>query len=83
MRKPVVAALCAGLVLSAAAEAQSLRERFRERMAERMAERQAASGPQAPATRPTQTLSYGADPLQVLDFWAAKRAAGPAPLTIG
>lgn len=56
-----------------------LRERIAERMAERMAGRSDANVPQAP--RP-QTIAYGRDPLQQLDFWRATAGAGKRPLVI-
>ncbi|MCZ8326016.1 MAG: alpha/beta hydrolase [Sphingomonadaceae bacterium] len=37
---------------------------------------------QTPRTRPDQTLAYGSDPLQELDFYKAKNGSGPAPLVI-
>lgn len=56
-----------------------LRERIAERMAERMAGRSDANVPQAP--RP-QTIAYGRDPLQQLDFWRATTGAGKRPLVV-
>lgn len=69
----------AALVIASAAPAagqESLRERLRERMAQREA------GPQGPAVPGKRTLSYGTDPLQVLDFWPAQGARGAAPLIV-
>lgn len=56
--------------------ASDAREKLRERMAERMG---AERGPKAPGS---ETISYGRDPLQVLDIWRAKNATGPAPLIV-
>ncbi len=68
-------ALLAGIacVTIPVAEAQ----RFRERLAERMATR----GAEAPAAGMVE-YSFGTDPLQKLDFWAAKDTTKPAPLVI-
>lgn len=52
------------------------RERLRERFAERLG---ADDAPKLPGS---QTLSYGADPLQTLDIWRAKNARSGAPLVI-
>jgi len=66
-------ALSAGPLLSAA-DAQTLRERIRARMAERM-EAGEAGAPAAPAA---QTIAYGKDPAQRLDFWPAVLPSDPA-----
>lgn len=91
MRKVAISML-AGLAVvgvglgSTWAEARegSLREMLRARIAERrLAGNDANKAP--PAARP-QSLTYGPDPLQVLDFWPAQRPAGaakaPAPLIV-
>lgn len=65
------------IVTTPVADAQRLRERF----AERMAERAAARGAEAPAAGMVEH-SFGTDPLQKLDFWAAKDKAKPAPIVI-
>ncbi|MGQ3100049.1 MAG: alpha/beta hydrolase [Sphingopyxis solisilvae] len=70
----VTAVVAGGMPTSDARE--KLRDRLRERMAERMGVEQ---GPKAPGG---ETISYGRDPLQVLDIWRAKNAAGPAPLIV-
>lgn len=54
--------------------------KLRERIAERMAARSQATT--APAAAPAQTLSYGSNPLQVLDFYRAQGTARPAPLVL-
>ncbi|KAB2854456.1 MAG: alpha/beta hydrolase [Sphingopyxis terrae] len=56
------------------------RERLRERIAERMAERMGADAGAKVAG--SETIAYGRDPLQTLDIWRAKGAAGPAPLIV-
>lgn len=56
--------------------ASDAREKLRERMAERMG---AERGAKAPGS---ETISYGRDPLQVLDIWRAKNAKGSAPLIV-
>ncbi|MDR6851418.1 acetyl esterase/lipase [Sphingomonas sp. BE123] len=68
-----------GLALVAVPVADA--QRFRERLAERMAERAAARGAEAPAAGMVEH-SFGTDPLQKLDFWAAKDTARPAPIVI-
>lgn len=56
------------------------REKVRDRLRERMAERMGADeGPKAPGS---ETISYGSNALQDLDFWRAKGAKGPAPLVV-
>lgn len=56
------------------------REKMRDRLRERLAERMGADeGPKAPGG---ETISYGRDALQNLDFWRAKDAKGPAPLVV-
>ncbi|PLK27975.1 esterase [Novosphingobium sp. TH158] len=50
---------------------------MRERMAARLQD-----NPQAPVTPPAQTLSYGSDRLQEIDFWKPAKASGPAPLVL-
>lgn len=69
----------AGLALVAVPVAEA--QRFRERLAERMAERAVARGAEAPAAGMVEH-SFGTDPLQKLDFWAAKDKAKPAPIVI-
>ncbi|MFM5886524.1 MAG: alpha/beta hydrolase [Novosphingobium sp.] len=84
MTKTALLALSAlALVAGTVAEARqdSLRERLAERMAERMAAKRGQRGDVPPA--PTkQTLAYGRDPLQRLDFYPAQNVQGPAPLVI-
>lgn len=76
------------IILSAAAVALftgSLAEAGEGPLRERWAERQAArraQGPDAPNAPAKRTLSYGADPLQQLDFYPATGAKGPAPLVL-
>lgn len=69
----------AGLALVAVPVAEA--QRLRERLAERMAERAGARGAEAPAPGMVEH-SFGTDPLQKLDFWAAKDKAKPAPIVI-
>jgi acetyl esterase/lipase len=68
-----------GTTIAEAAPGDRLRERLRERMEARKG---AQADSQAPHTRPDQTLAYGSDPLQELDFYKAKNVSGPAPLVI-
>jgi arylformamidase len=56
------------------------REKMRDRLRERLAERMGADeGPKAPGG---ETISYGSNTLQNLDFWRAKDVKGPAPLVL-
>ena len=56
-----------------------LRQRIVARMAERMGAGDDAKAPQAPRA---QTIAYGRDPLQQLDFWPATTGAGKRPLVV-
>lgn len=80
-----LAAMGAGLA-HGAAEARDgpLRQRLQERLAERWTERRAGGEGQgsAPRTARPQAISYGTDPLQVMDFWKAEGRQGPAPLIV-
>ncbi len=67
--------LVAGIALLTTPVAEA--QRFRERLAERMA----ARGAEAPVAGMVEH-SFGTDPLQKLDFWAAKDTAKPAPIVI-
>lgn len=67
----------AAMILAGMAEARP-GDRLRQRIAERAAQANAGA-PQAP--RP-QTIAYGTDPLQSLDFWQAQGTGGPAPLVL-
>ncbi len=67
----------AGLIILTSSLAQAAPgDRLRERMAAR-----GAMG-QTPASAPDQTISYGTDPLQALDFWRAKGSSDSAPLVV-
>ncbi|WP_188236839.1 alpha/beta hydrolase [Sphingopyxis sp. LK2115] len=81
--------ICAGVVMVAACAAASVlvpapfagaRETMRERLRDRIAERLGADN--AAKVPGHETISYGRDPLQALDVWRAKGAAGPAPLIV-
>lgn len=79
-------AASAGLVLVAGGYGEASAG-LRERLRERLAARSAAADQNAPQVPAGQTISYGADPLQVLDFWpaapgSARVAAEAAPLVI-
>jgi acetyl esterase/lipase len=88
LRKAFMIGLAATTALAlSAADAQTLRERFRARFAEQAAGAEA----NAPAPATAQTIAYGRDPLQVLDFWPAVqrfsttgkfRDVRPAPLIV-
>ncbi len=64
------------IVLTAAtiagAQPGSLRERLRERLAAPMAE-----GLMEPSAPEAQEMAYGADPLQKLDYWPARKSGAP------
>ena len=82
MRRPVPLAVLAATLAATHAmppplDAQTLRERLRERFAARFAERAAAADKGAPAVAAGQTIAYGRDPLQVLDFWPAVQSSSP------
>jgi len=78
LRRAFLPALAAGsavtlALVSTATDAQGLRERLRARLAEPAA----AAGTGAAAAPAGQTLAYGRDPLQVLDFWPAVQHSSP------
>lgn len=80
MRNTVILSLAAlGLIGASVADARPA-GKWRERIAERIAARSQASS--APAAAAPQTLSYGSNPLQVLDFYRAQGTARPAPLVL-
>lgn len=80
MKKAIILSLTAA-ALVAAGVAQAQQGNFRERLAERLAAKRNARGdiPTAPGK---QTLAYGRDRLQKLDFYPAQNAKGPAPLVL-
>ncbi|MBS0476235.1 MAG: alpha/beta hydrolase [Proteobacteria bacterium] len=70
----------AALALVVGGVADAREGTLRERIAERMAQRgQKSDAPIAPGK---QTLAYGRDPLQVLDFYPAQGTHDPAPLVV-
>lgn len=72
--------LAATAVAASGMPASDAREKLRDRLRERMAERMGAdNGVKVPGS---ETISYGSDPLQVLDVWRAKGVKGPAPLIV-
>ena len=72
--------LAATAVAASGMPASDAREKLRDRLRERMAERMGDdNGVKVPGG---ETISYGSDPLQVLDVWRAKGVKGPAPLII-
>ena len=81
MKNKLFLALGASALLATSIAAAAPGDRFREKMRERMAAR-LQDNPQAPVTPPTQTLSYGSDRLQEIDFWKPAKASGPAPLVL-
>lgn len=82
MRKKLIFAIAGSAVLAGTvAQAQvggGLRERLRERFAERA--QQAEAG--APDVASGETIAYGEDSLQTLDFWPAQGVAKDAPLIV-
>lgn len=73
--KVILAAAAAGLIFTSVADARP-GDRLRERFAQR------AAAMEGPAVAADQTIAYGRDPLQNLDFWRAKGPASPAPLIV-
>ncbi|PKB14409.1 acetyl esterase/lipase [Novosphingobium kunmingense] len=67
----------AGAALIVAGLADAREGRLRDRLGASRAD-----GPAAPAAAGKQTLAYGSDRLQQLDFYPAKNARGPAPLVL-
>ena len=80
MTRPILFTLGTTALLAAALTASLADAREGPRWRERLAGRTAASA--APAAQGKQTFAYGSDPLQVLDFYPAVGAAGPAPLVV-
>lgn len=79
MRKTIILS-CAGLALVAATVAEARPgDRLRELIAARQGGGDRAKVPQPPGK---QTLSYGTDRLQVLDYWPAQSGNKRAPLVI-
>lgn len=79
MRKAIILA-CAALALVAGSLAQARPgDRLRELIAGRQGGRDRVNLPEPPGK---QTLAYGADPLQVLDYWPAQSGNKRAPLVI-
>ena len=72
---PLAAVITLSLIASTTVAAQG--ERLRDRIAARQAARDAGTGAVG-----EQTISYGSDRLQTLDFTAARGVHGPAPLIL-
>lgn len=77
MRKALILALAAGALIAGTA----IQARPGERLRERLAARQTPSE-QVPQPAGKQTLSYGNDRLQVLDFYPARNGDRRAPLVL-
>lgn len=83
MRNKLFLALGTSALLASSIAGAAPGDRLRERIKARMEERMGAQAAQGPVTPATQTFSYGADPLQKLDFWKAGGTANaPAPLVV-
>lgn len=82
MKNRNVILTAAALVLLAGGIAEASPGSPRERLAERMAQRRTQSSSAAPADPAHQTLAYGGDPVQQLDFYPPASARGPAPLIV-
>lgn len=80
MRNALILSLASLTLLGASVADARPGGKLRERIAERMAARSQTAT--APAAAPAQTLSYGSNPLQVLDFYCAQGTARPAPLVL-
>ena len=74
MRKAAILSVAALAILGSAIAEAAPGDRLRPRLQQREG---AVAAPVLPGA---QTIAYGSDPFQVLDFWRAKGAAGPAPL---
>lgn len=72
----MLALIGVALLPYAPGEAGQLGGRLRERLMQRAQERPNPSGPAG------ETLAYGSDPLQQLDYWRPLGAGKPAPLVI-
>lgn len=71
--RPLIGAIALLAVLgTGVAQSGPLRERFRERMQQRMAERAEADKPEG-----GQTLAYGTDPVQTMQYWRPSRPDAP------
>ena len=80
MRKILILTLsAAALIAGTLAEARP-GDRLRERLAQRAGSRQ--SGEQVPQPQGKQTMAYGSDKLQVLDFYPAQSGDKRAPLVL-
>lgn len=82
MRKLALLAIAGGALLIGTIAAAQPEGSFRERLRERLAERVRQDQGNAPQVVTGQTIAYGADPAQRLDFWAAQGTKQPAPLVI-
>ena len=80
MRKTIILS-CAALALIAGSMAQARPgDRLRERMAARMGDQ--GKGQTVPPAPGKQTMAYGSDPLQQLDFYPAQTGDKRAPLVV-
>ena len=80
MRKAAILSVAALAVLGSGLGSVIAEAAPGDRLRARLQQREGAVA--APVTPGGQTIAYGSDPLQVLDFWRAKGAGGPAPLVI-
>lgn len=79
MRKTLFLSMAAASLV-AGSLAQAAEGPLRQRLAERLAQRN--KGPDGPTAPGKQTLSYGSDALQQLDFYPAQSSRGAAPLVV-
>lgn len=82
MRRIWVAGMLGMAVVWAGIAEAQIGQRWRERMAQRMEQRQARSADDTIKRAPSQTIAYGADPLQQLDLWLPAARGGKAPLVM-
>jgi acetyl esterase/lipase len=75
MKRIIIIIVAAGALLGSALAQAAPGDRLRARFADRGG----AAAPQAPGK---QTLAYGKDPLQVLDYWPTQGSKRPAPLVL-
>lgn len=74
MRTSIILGAATAAILAAVMAQAAPGDRLRERLAERQ------QGTERTQAAPWQTISYGADPLQQVDVWAARDGRGKAPL---
>ena len=82
MRHRIFLALGAAAMLTGVVAEAKPGDRIRAKIAERMAAQSRAADANAPAFSPSETIAYGSDALQNLNFYKPQNASGPAPLVL-